>query len=70
MPYVAGQYYDIKTGNEIETMRLLGVTMMDLMQIHNLGDWKAHLQTGPQTMEAEGQDMLYRHYHFPRTISR
>ena len=28
-----------------ESMRLLGVTVMDLMQIHNLRDWKAHLPT-------------------------
>ena len=28
-----------------ESMRLMGVTIMDLMQIHNLRDWKTHLPT-------------------------
>ena len=28
-----------------ESMRLMGVEIMDLMQIHNLRDWKVHLET-------------------------
>ena len=28
-----------------ESMRLMGVAVMDLMQIHNLVDWKSHLPT-------------------------
>jgi diketogulonate reductase-like aldo/keto reductase len=28
-----------------ESMRLMGVAIMDLMQIHNLRDWKTHLPT-------------------------
>ena len=28
-----------------ESMRLIGVTAMDLMQIHNMRDWKTHLPT-------------------------
>ena len=28
-----------------ESMQLMGVAVMDLMQIHNLRDWKTHLQT-------------------------
>jgi diketogulonate reductase-like aldo/keto reductase len=28
-----------------ESMRLMGVAVMDLMQIHNLRDWKTHLPT-------------------------
>ncbi len=35
-----------------ESMRLLGVTMMDLMQIHNLRDWKTHLPTLRQWKQA------------------
>lgn len=29
----------------LESMRLMGVAVMDLMQIHNLRDWKIHLPT-------------------------
>ena len=34
-----------------ESMRLMGVRVMDLMQIHNLRDWKIHLPTLRQWKE-------------------
>ena len=35
-----------------QSMRLMGVQVMDLMQIHNLRDWKIHLPTLRQMKEA------------------
>lgn len=37
-----------------ESMRLMGVERMDLMQVHNLRDWKTHLKTLKE-MKEQGQ---------------
>ena len=37
-----------------ESMRLMGVERMDLMQVHNLRDWKTHLKT-LREMKEQGQ---------------
>ena len=50
-----------------ESMRLMGVETMDLMQIHNLRDWKVHLR--PEGMEGTGTHPLPGHHHLARQVS-